>query len=142
MKQRLFPLIAISFIAGLVSPSSALGQAASLPPPIPVFDPTPGPWVVGFKPNSVEFLDDNQRAIIRTAMQSWGRLEGYGFLLCYDGENRGTLPIARFRAVATALFEAGATSVINGSSLCYRLKPFPWSPSEGVIILGVSTFQR
>jgi hypothetical protein len=140
LKSRIFPLIAFSIVACAVSPSSGFGQDAPLPPP--VFHPQPGPWLVGFKPGSAEFLDDNQSATIEKAMQSWGRVEGYGFLLCYDGENRGTLPIDKVRAVADALYEAGAGSVMNGSPLCYLLKPFPWSPSEGVIILGVTTFRR
>ena len=142
LRRAFFPLIALSVIACATSPLPVFGQAASLPPPQPIFDPTPGPWIIGFKPNSAEYLDDSQAEIVRTAMQSWGRLDGYGFLLCYDGENRGTLPIAKLQTVAKALYEAGATSVITGSPLCHRLTPFPWSPTGGVIILGVTTFRR
>jgi len=134
------PVLAL-LLATLASPSVAQ-VVDDRPPPPPVFHPTPGPWLVGFKPNSAEYLDDDQPAVVHTAMRQWDRLEGYGFLLCYDGENRGTLPIDKLRKVATALYEAGAQSVINGSAMCYRLQPFPWNASEGVIILGVNAFRR
>jgi hypothetical protein len=108
---------------------------------------------VFFKPGSAAIADADQLQIIRAATQSWGRVERYALLLCYDGTLNGRpgwIGWDRLRAVATALHGEGSPRVLTDQSwLCPQLQPFSRHfptiselPSEGVLIYGIWEFRQ
>jgi hypothetical protein len=108
---------------------------------------------VFFKPGSAAIADADQLQIIRAATQSWGRVERYALLLCYDGTLNGRpgwIGWDRLRAVATALHREGSPRVLTDQSwLCPQLQPFSRHfptiselPSEGVLIYGIWEFRQ
>jgi len=108
---------------------------------------------VFFEPGSADVAEEDQLAIIRAATLSWGRVERYALLLCYDGplhRRPGWIGWDRLRAVAAALHRAGSPRVMTEQSwLCPQLQPFSQHfpvpsevPSEGVLIYGIWEFRQ